>query len=624
MADAKTVAELVGRIPDLDKDGKFTGPEPRDARRIFDVILEGGEEDLGHLIDMIAELDDGKDYRARYVLHGIVGYVCEAGRDAQQDLVRRTFAKQLGSGRTKPVKGFLLRELQVCGGADEMGAIGALVTDSELSVDATNAGLAIREGAAEQFRAALAKASGGPRLNVLQALGVLQDKASVPVFLAAARDADRDVRLTALWGVANTGDVRGVDALIAAAGSEGYERTQVTKCCLLLGEKLVAAGDKASAARIYRHLMTTRTTESEQYVREAVQRAFLAAGLADPTGPTAPTSLKAEPLGHDTMKLTWGASKDDDTGILAYTVSRDGAAIASVKPSASDQLEFVDRGLTEDTEYAYSVTALNLGKVASASSETRGRTAFDTEAPRLAGVKCLVRSPDQVELSFTKPLARARAESAGSYAISPNGRVESATLSRDGTKVLLKVVPLREGSEFKLTVTGLTDSCKKANAVANPSATFAVTRQEPGVWCACYEGILGDDLEAYKKATPKHQGVVPKIDASAAKQNENYSLRFEGLVAVPANGEYTFYTSSDDGSRLYINGELVVRNDGMHGTEEQSGKVELLAGTHAITVTFYQGGGGAVVKAEWYGPGLRKDEIPAEALFHLPGVYSDR
>lgn len=83
-----------------------------------------------------------------------------------------------------------------------------------------------------------------------------------------------------------------------------------------------------------------------------------------------------------------------------------------------------------------------------------------------------------------------------------------------------------------------------------------------------------------------------------------------------AHGIWTFYTESDDGSRLYIDGSLVVDNGGLHGMEERSGAVQLRAGEHEIKIDFFENGGGAGCKASWEGPGTGKQIIPAGALFH--------
>jgi len=72
---------------------------------------------------------------------------------------------------------------------------------------------------------------------------------------------------------------------------------------------------------------------------------------------------------------------------------------------------------------------------------------------------------------------------------------------------------------------------------------------------------------------------------------------------------------SDDGSVLFIDGELIVDNDGSHRARERSGPVGLKAGFHAIRVRHFQIGGKPRLLVKWQGPGIKKEDIPADVLF---------
>jgi hypothetical protein len=108
---------------------------------------------------------------------------------------------------------------------------------------------------------------------MIQALGVLRDAGSVEALRKAAGDEDRDTRLAALWGLANIGDAGSADlALKAADAAAGWERIEATNACLLLAENLQAAGKKAEAAKIGKHLRDKRADPEEAHVREAAER----------------------------------------------------------------------------------------------------------------------------------------------------------------------------------------------------------------------------------------------------------------------------------------------------------------------------------------------------------------
>jgi len=287
MAPSAELVALVDKIPPLDSkdykppllktrpsDGKFTGPTWEEAVEIFDPILKGGKDSIVGVIDMLKEVDDGSDYKARYVLHGLAQYVCRADKAKQQDLLVHTLIAAL-DGRAKPIQKFIIRQLQVCGDGRASDRVGKFLLDDEMSEDAALALTAIREGAVEQFRTALRRARGKARVTAVQNLGVLRDASSAAVLRRAARDSDEAVRIAAVWALANIGDAGSVGVVIKATGAQpGWERVQATKAALLLAEKLLAAGRKDDAKGIYTHLRDTRKDESESYVRQAAAKAL--------------------------------------------------------------------------------------------------------------------------------------------------------------------------------------------------------------------------------------------------------------------------------------------------------------------------------------------------------------
>ncbi|MCH7725635.1 MAG: HEAT repeat domain-containing protein, partial [Planctomycetes bacterium] len=123
-------------------------------------------------------------------------------------------------------------------------------------------------------------------------------------------------------------------------------------------------------------------------------------------------------------------------------------------------------------------------------------------------------------------------------------------------------------------------------------------------------------IETLAKMKPKASGVVPEIvmNVPQKKQNDRFALRFTGMITVPRSGKYTFFTASDDGSRLYIGKKLVVHNDYRQGMKERNGSIDLAAGSHPIIVTYYDHGGGDGLSVHWQGPGFRKRKIAPESL----------
>jgi hypothetical protein len=545
-------------------------------------------------------------------------YVCAAERRAQRALLCRVLAEAVNGSRPPAVRGFLVRQLHVCGTRREVPALSRALGEAALCEDAAQALLAIGEGADNVFREAVERLPAAQRLTLVQALLLAGGEKALPALRRAADDTDTEVRLAALLGLARLGDRSSVDRLLKAADAQGYERIRSTAACVALAEALVGRRHFVDAQRVYRHLYQTRTEPTESYLRDLAQRGLMAAGFADPTAPSTPGSPTAQAMDSHTVRLSWTASTDPDSGIWQYAVYRNGQQLGVVAPGTEDRVEFSDRTAEDGSTYTYAIRAVNLGKTESADAEVRLRF-LDTVAPRLLTAACFAADPDRVRLTFSKPLHAEPAQRTDAYVLVPAVAIAAATLSEDGTAVVLHTAaPLPQGTTYELTARGLTDRAVQANALAEPRTAFTVIDLRPGIAYACYEAVLEDDLAAYDKAEPKTRGVTPKIDVSVRTRDDQFSLRFDGILRVPQEGEYVFYTTSDDGSRLYLDGQLVVDNGGLHGPEEKSGTVRLSAGGHRITVTFFEQGGGEVVTAAWQGPGLAKQEIPPEALFHVP------
>lgn len=90
---------------------------------------------------------------------------------------------------------------------------------------------------------------------------------------------------------------------------------------------------------------------------------------------------------------------------------------------------------------------------------------------------------------------------------------------------------------------------------------------------------------------------------------------FKSNLVISEAGNYRFFTSSDDGSCLYIDGKLVVNNDGDHGMVEKAGRAKLEPGRYSIRVNYFNSGGGNGLKVSWAGPGFKKQPIPIDRLF---------
>jgi putative heme-binding domain-containing protein len=119
-------------------------------------------------------------------------------------------------------------------------------------------------------------------------------------------------------------------------------------------------------------------------------------------------------------------------------------------------------------------------------------------------------------------------------------------------------------------------------------------------------------------------GVVPQVTLDVPKRprTEHYALRLSGSLDVPKAGNYNFFLSSDDGSRLYIDNKMLINHDGPHGMDAKSAKVDLPAGRVPFTLTYMNITGGFGLQLEWAGPGVKREVVPAARFFTAGGEDS--
>lgn len=109
-------------------------------------------------------------------------------------------------------------------------------------------------------------------------------------------------------------------------------------------------------------------------------------------------------------------------------------------------------------------------------------------------------------------------------------------------------------------------------------------------------------------------------DFYGTRLTDNFYARWTGFLRAEKAGKFAFWTESDDGSRLILDGKVVVDNGGVHPMTEKSGSADLAAGDHEVKIEFYQGGGEAGCKVSWKPPGASRQPIPPKSFFHRKGA----
>ena len=155
-----------------------------------------------------------------------------------------------------------------------------------------------------------------------------------------------------------------------------------------------------------------------------------------------------------------------------------------------------------------------------------------------------------------------------------------------------------------------------ADAEAFLGKDVEISNPEKGVSYKYYEKSMIVGTNEIDGLEPLKTGIVDQFQLIDDAAISYYAMEYNGYINIPENGWYTFYTSSDDGTVLYIDDHIVVNNDGNHGIIERSGYTGLKKGLHKIKVLYYQNQGGTELSVSFSGPNLEKQVIPADILFH--------
>ncbi|MFN3188972.1 MAG: family 16 glycoside hydrolase [Aureliella sp.] len=156
---------------------------------------------------------------------------------------------------------------------------------------------------------------------------------------------------------------------------------------------------------------------------------------------------------------------------------------------------------------------------------------------------------------------------------------------------------------------------EQATDVATYLLRDSVVRGETqNVQAKYYEGNW-TKLPDFDKLEPFARSKVYGFDLQASNRKNNFGARFETNFVVKEAGEYQFFIGSDDGSRLVVDGEEVIRVDGIHPVVYGNAKLQLEAGAHSIQVDFFEAGGGEELYVDVAGGGLGR--APLETFLTL-------
>ncbi|SDQ19241.1 Fn3 associated [Flagellimonas zhangzhouensis] len=173
--------------------------------------------------------------------------------------------------------------------------------------------------------------------------------------------------------------------------------------------------------------------------------------------------------------------------------------------------------------------------------------------------------------------------------------------------------------ETSIIKAGIFQEGRLVSTIAEGNFRIVPQSKEDAVKFQIYEVSGIAMLPDFSNLSPLHEGFVTEFSHKEAlsgdRPQEQVAVVFESYLEILEDGNYTFFTNSDDGSKLYVNGNEIVDNDGDHGVMERSGSLDLTQGKHLVRVEFFNGGGGYHLDVKFKGPSTPKQIIPANHLY---------
>lgn len=201
----------------------------------------------------------------------------------------------------------------------------------------------------------------------------------------------------------------------------------------------------------------------------------------------------------------------------------------------------------------------------------------------------------------------------------PGLSINAATGQISGTPTLngnyQVSITINDGDGGSDTKTGLWLVADPGDINANPNSGFRYDYFE-GSWT---------QLPDFPAMTPKRSGATTEFDIiELSDVYDDFGFSFTGYILITTAGNYSFHVNSNDGSRLWIDGTLIVDNDGIHGAQEVSGTTNLSVGYHAFRLDYFDEKNGHILNVQWNGPGFARTSIPAGVQYRqIPDINNN-
>jgi hypothetical protein len=206
------------------------------------------------------------------------------------------------------------------------------------------------------------------------------------------------------------------------------------------------------------------------------------------------------------------------------------------------------------TKYRYNATS-------SGTTVTSGAATLTTDATPPSISYAFSPTATTLRIAFSEAVNATSATTVGNYTLAPGLTASNPTLSADGKIVTLTTTAQTPGTPYTLTVNGVKDVA--GNTLNNGTASFVgptiltVSKTiEQRFW-----NNINNNTVSTLKADPRYPANPTAITFeplfeyppnAGGEAGDTYGNRMSGWILAPEDGDYVFFTCSDDPSELYL------------------------------------------------------------------------